>query len=144
MKIDLPFSLALSESLVVLKKTQKVTFVNLANNAAKSFLISELQKKINIENLFWASTEEKAEAQRAASRVDEGRKVDGVAHGSGRYFPARVAAPPRRENARQTHCATSLMHNRTGVGLRHGQSPERPRFSARSTVAHRGQPRWSR
>ncbi|PID70641.1 transcription-repair coupling factor [bacterium DOLZORAL124_38_8] len=67
MKIKLPFSLALKEPLAVLEKTKKLTLVNLANNAAKSFLISELQKNTQVENLFWASTEEKAELQRAVA-----------------------------------------------------------------------------
>lgn len=59
---NLPFQLELKEPLQVLEKTGQLTFVNLANSTAKSFLISEIIKKSQFNNIIWASTEERADS----------------------------------------------------------------------------------
>lgn len=66
---NLPFALPLAEPLLTLEKTRQVTFVNLANAAAKSYLVSELQKKTHFQNMFWASAEEKGEELAAAAEL---------------------------------------------------------------------------
>lgn len=66
---NLPFQLGLAEELAVLEKTKELTFVNLANSAAKSFLITTLQRSIGSQNIFWASTDESSDALAAAAEM---------------------------------------------------------------------------
>ena len=55
-------SLDLAEEVSVLEKTKDLTLVNLGNIMAKSFLIKSLLEKTGLSDVFWASTDEKAEA----------------------------------------------------------------------------------
>jgi len=57
----LPFSLDLAEQILELEKTKKLTLVNLGNPPAKSFVIEQILNKTNFQNVFWASTDEKAD-----------------------------------------------------------------------------------
>lgn len=57
-----PFSLDLTEELKVLKKSKNLTLVNVGNAVAKSLLISEILKKTQFQNVFWASTDEKSDS----------------------------------------------------------------------------------
>lgn len=66
---SLPFDLPLAEPLLTLEKNRQVTFVNLANATAKSYLVSELQKKTKFKNIFWASSDEKGEEIAAAAEL---------------------------------------------------------------------------
>ncbi len=61
MNLSIPFSLDLSKELSVLNKSKNLTLVNLGNAAAKSFLISKVLEQSKFQNIFWASTEEKAD-----------------------------------------------------------------------------------
>lgn len=56
------FSLDLPEEIKLLKKTKNLTLVNVGNSIAKGFLISELLKKTDFQNVFWASTDERADS----------------------------------------------------------------------------------
>lgn len=58
---QLPFHLDLAEQILLLEKEKSLTLVNLGNVAAKSFVISEFLEKTNFQNIFWASTDEKAD-----------------------------------------------------------------------------------
>lgn len=64
----LPFSLGLAESLAVLEKTKHLTLVNVANAAAKSFLLATIEKDTGSKNIFWASTDERADDLAAAAK----------------------------------------------------------------------------
>ncbi len=66
---NLPFQVELKEPLQVLEKDGQVTFVNLANSTAKSFLIENILQKSPFNNILWASTEEKAETIHAVARL---------------------------------------------------------------------------
>lgn len=66
---NLPFQLELKEPLQVLEKTGQLTFVNLANSTAKSFLISEIIKKSQFNNIIWGSTEERADSVHAVANL---------------------------------------------------------------------------
>jgi transcription-repair coupling factor len=66
---NLPFQLKLKEPLRVLEKTGQLTFVNLANSTAKSFLISEIVKNSQFNNVIWASTEERADSIHAVANL---------------------------------------------------------------------------
>ncbi len=57
----LPFSLDLSEQIALLEQTKNLTLVNLGNPPAKSFVIEQILEKTNFSNVFWASTDERAE-----------------------------------------------------------------------------------
>ncbi|MCF7812416.1 transcription-repair coupling factor [Candidatus Gracilibacteria bacterium] len=57
----LPFDLDLSEQIALLEKEKKLTLVNLGNTAAKSFVIAQILEKTPFKNIFWASTDEKAD-----------------------------------------------------------------------------------
>ncbi len=59
---NFPFSLQIPEALKTLEDNKKLTFVNVGNAMAKSFLLAELVKQSNFKNIFWASAEEKAES----------------------------------------------------------------------------------
>ena len=70
MKLNsLPFDLNLAEPLLTLERDKRLTFVNLANSAAKSYLIAELQHQTGFKNIFWASTDEKADELTAAAEL---------------------------------------------------------------------------
>ncbi len=58
---QLPFSLDLSAELKALKEKKSLTLVNLGNSTAKSFLIDQALKNSDFRNVFWASTEERAD-----------------------------------------------------------------------------------
>ncbi|MCF7917849.1 transcription-repair coupling factor [Candidatus Gracilibacteria bacterium] len=58
---QLPFDLNLAEQIALLEKQKSLTLVNLGNIAAKSFVISNVLKSTNFQNVFWASTDEKAD-----------------------------------------------------------------------------------
>ncbi len=60
-KLKLPFQLDLAEQITLLEKTKHLTLVNLGNVPAKSFVISQILDKTNFQNIFWASTDEKAD-----------------------------------------------------------------------------------
>ncbi len=66
---NLPFQIDLKEPLEVLEKEGQVTFVNLANSTAKSFLIGEILKKEHFNNIIWASTDERADAIHAVANL---------------------------------------------------------------------------
>jgi len=66
---NLPFKLQLKEPLKVLEKTGQLTFVNLANSTAKSFLIEEIIKGSSFNNIIWASTEERADSIHAVANL---------------------------------------------------------------------------
>ena len=66
---NLPFNLGLAEPLSVLEKTNRLTLVNLANAAAKSFLIKTIQSQTNSQNIFWASTDESSGDLAAAASL---------------------------------------------------------------------------
>ncbi len=66
---NLPFQLELAEPLKVLEETGQLTFVNLANSTAKSFLIEKILKKSQFNNVIWASTEERADAIHAVANL---------------------------------------------------------------------------
>ena len=51
--MDLPFSLELKEEQSAWKKDQKLTLVNVGSAAAKCFLVSELQQKLEISKFTW-------------------------------------------------------------------------------------------
>ncbi len=57
----IPFSLDLANELLSLEKNRKLTLVNVGNVAAKSFLISQILRKTDFENIFEVSNEEKAD-----------------------------------------------------------------------------------
>ncbi len=59
---SLPFDLDLSDPLVELEKSGRVTLVNLANNAAKNFLVTQMLQRTHFRNVFWASTDEHSDA----------------------------------------------------------------------------------
>ena len=58
---DLPFSLRLDDPLRCLDQHKALTFVNVGNAAAKSYLMSQLFAQTNFTNIFWASGDEKSE-----------------------------------------------------------------------------------
>lgn len=60
-KLKLPFQLDLAEQIALLEETKNLTLVNLGNMPAKSFVISQILAKTNFQNIFWASTDEKAD-----------------------------------------------------------------------------------
>jgi len=60
MVYQIPFPLDLKKELSTLKKDKDLTFVNLGNSAAKSFLISKIIKNSQFDNIFWGSDDEKA------------------------------------------------------------------------------------
>ena len=66
---NLPFQLDLKEPLKVLEKTGQLTFVNLANSTAKSFLIEKIIKGSSFNNILWASTEERADSIHAVANL---------------------------------------------------------------------------
>jgi len=53
--------LDLSEQIALLEKSKNLTLVNLGNAAAKAFVIDQILQKTNFQNVFWASTDEKAD-----------------------------------------------------------------------------------
>jgi len=57
----IPFTLDLANELLSLEKNRKLTLVNVGNIAAKSFLISQIITRTDFENIFWVSTDEKAD-----------------------------------------------------------------------------------
>ncbi len=57
----LPFSLNIAEEILQLEKTKNLTLVNLGNPPAKSFVIEQILNKTNFRNVFWASTDERAD-----------------------------------------------------------------------------------
>ena len=59
--MNLPFDIDISTELKVLKENKNLTLVNLGNAAAKSFLISKIWNESEFENIFWASTDERAD-----------------------------------------------------------------------------------
>ncbi len=70
MKLNLlPFDLDLSAPLAELEKSGRVTLVNLANNAAKNFLVAEMLRLTSFQNVFWASTDERSDAIAAAAKL---------------------------------------------------------------------------
>ncbi len=58
---QLPFSLDLKGPVQTLEKEAALTLVNVGNAAAKSFLISKILKTTDFKNVFWASSDEKAD-----------------------------------------------------------------------------------
>ncbi len=60
MLYNLPFDLNLKKELKRLTQKDQLTFVNLGNTTAKSFLISRIQETESFKNIFWASTDEQA------------------------------------------------------------------------------------
>ena len=66
LKISL-FSLDLTKELAELEKSGSLTLVNLANAAAKSFLIAQILKKTQFRNVLWASIDERADAIASAA-----------------------------------------------------------------------------
>ena len=61
MNYQLPFDIDIANALEILKDNKNLTLVNLGNAAAKSFLISRIWKESDFQNIFWASTEERAD-----------------------------------------------------------------------------------
>ncbi|MCK5461129.1 transcription-repair coupling factor [Candidatus Gracilibacteria bacterium] len=59
---NFPFSLSLTQELEILQKDKNLTLVNVGNVVAKSFLISEILKMTQFQNVFWASTDEKSDS----------------------------------------------------------------------------------
>lgn len=59
---DFPFSLELPKELKKLETDKALTLVNVGNAMAKSFLISEVVDKSKFKNIFWASSDEKADS----------------------------------------------------------------------------------
>jgi len=86
--VNLPFKLDLAESLSVLEKTGKLTFVNLANAAAKSFLIADVLQKTPFRNVAWASTDEQA---------------DSLAAAAGQFFDGEIFVIPAQVSPRQLY-----------------------------------------
>lgn len=66
---SLPFDLDISAPLAELEKSGRVTLVNLANNAAKNFLVAKMLQKTPFRNVFWASTDERAETIAASAKL---------------------------------------------------------------------------
>lgn len=66
---SLPFDLDLSAPLAELQKSGRVTLVNLANNAAKNFLIAQMLQRTPFQNVFWASTDERSDAIAATAKL---------------------------------------------------------------------------
>jgi hypothetical protein len=56
-----PFSLDLAAELSELERSKNLTLINVGNTPAKSFLLSQIFEKTNFQNVFWASTDEKAD-----------------------------------------------------------------------------------
>ncbi len=71
----LPFSLDLEEQILSLKKHKNLTLVNVGNITAKSFLISRLAQQTNFKNIFWASTDEQADAIFSTAEIFFGQKL---------------------------------------------------------------------
>ena len=67
--VDLPFQLDLAEGLQMLKKSHQVTLVNVANTAAKCFIVNEVRNKTNFKNIFWLNEDESVESLQAASKL---------------------------------------------------------------------------
>ncbi len=63
----LPFSLNLSEPLLELEKSKRLTLVNVGNVGAKAFLLSELANNTHFKNILWGSTDEKADQLKPAA-----------------------------------------------------------------------------
>lgn len=59
----------LAAELSVLERTGRLTLVNLANNAAKNFLVAELIRRTPFRNVLWASTDERSDAISASARL---------------------------------------------------------------------------
>ena len=64
-----PFSIDIKEALLDLEKSKKLTLVNVGNIPAKNFLISDIIKKTNFRNIFWASSEEKSDIIAASAEI---------------------------------------------------------------------------
>lgn len=70
MKLNsLPFNLDIAAPLAELENSGRVTLVNLANNAAKNFLIAEMLRKTPFQNVFWASNDESSDDIAAAAQL---------------------------------------------------------------------------
>ena len=61
MNYSLPFDIDISKELAALQKNKSLTLVNLGNAAAKSFLIAKIWSESPFQNIFWASTDERAD-----------------------------------------------------------------------------------
>lgn len=85
---NLPFSLSLAEPLSVLEKTGSLTLVNVANAAAKSFLITEILQQTPFRNVAWASTDERA---------------DSIAAAAGQFFDGEIFVIPAEISPRQLY-----------------------------------------
>ncbi|MCF7905647.1 transcription-repair coupling factor [Candidatus Gracilibacteria bacterium] len=81
----LPFQFDLAEQIALLERSKYLTLVNLGNAAAKSFVIEQILQKTNFQNVFWASTDEKADQLFATAEF----------FWSGRVFlvPSKVSIP---------------------------------------------------
>ena len=66
---SLPFDLDISAPLAELEKSGTVTLVNLANNAAKNFLVTRILQRTPFRNIFWASTDERSDTIAASARM---------------------------------------------------------------------------
>ena len=61
MNYQLPFDVDISKELNTLKDNNNLTLVNLGNATAKSFVISKIWNESTFTNIFWTSTEERAD-----------------------------------------------------------------------------------
>ncbi|MDH3324205.1 MAG: transcription-repair coupling factor [Candidatus Peregrinibacteria bacterium] len=71
----LPFKIDLSEILNNLEKSKSLTLVNVGNVAAKSYLISEVSKRTDFRNIFWASTDERADSIFSTAEIFFNEKI---------------------------------------------------------------------
>jgi len=64
-----PFVLNLSEQIELLQKEKSLTFVNLGNIPSRAFVVSEIFRQGKFQNIFWASSDEKADELSSAAKT---------------------------------------------------------------------------
>ncbi len=67
--LRLPFELDLAPEIQELEKKKLLTLVNLGNSAAKSFVITKILEHRDFTNIFWASTDERADQIASSAEI---------------------------------------------------------------------------